>query len=397
VNIVHAARMAAAAALMLGPPAVLAADTASAARGHPAAARPSAEVPQVPRSAAIASPASAAAPGQPAPRRRTPVNTVPGSPPRQLIVADLAVVVPAGATPAQVKRISRLHSVRSVLAVAGGRVSISGRSLSILGVPSGFRSWAPPVTAAATGVWAALNDANMIAAPAAATRLGMNLGSTYPVQGTATVPVPVTVTAPLGIPGIDAIISSQLAARLGLPATAVILVNAPGADDTILTRQIRTLLGTQASVIGLVPAARQDPLPVTPAATTGRPATWLALYQDSAADYCPGLSWTVLAAIGEIESGDGSNDGPSTAGALGPMQFMPATWAGWATDGFGETGMPDISNPLDAVPSAARLLCADGAATGTSGLSAAVFDYNHASWYVSEVLDLAGEYAREYP
>jgi membrane-bound lytic murein transglycosylase B len=105
----------------------------------------------------------------------------------------------------------------------------------------------------------------------------------------------------------------------------------------------------------------------------------------------------VLAAIGEIESGDGSNDGPSTAGALGPMQFMPATWAGWATDGFGETGMPDISNPLDAVPSAARLLCADGAATGTSGLSAAVFDYNHASWYVSEVLDLAGEYAREYP
>ena len=322
---------------------------------------------------------------------------MPGSPPRQLIVADLAVVVPAGATPAQVTRISRLHSVRSVLALAGGRVSISGRSLSILGVPSGFRSWAPPVTAAATGVWAALNDANMIAAPAAATRLGMNLGSTYPVQGTATVPVPVTATAPLGIPGIDAIISSQLAARLGLPATAVILVNAPGADDTILTRQIRTLLGTQASVIGLVPAARQDPLPVTPAATTGRPATWLALYQDSAADYCPGLSWTVLAAIGEIESGDGSNDGPSTAGALGPMQFMPATWAGWATDGFGETGMPDISNPLDAVPSAARLLCADGAATGTSGLSAAVFDYNHASWYVSEVLDLAGEYAREYP
>jgi hypothetical protein len=47
------------------------------------------------------------------------------------------------------------------------------------------------------------------------------------------------------------------------------------------------------------------------------------------------------------------------------------------------------------VPSAARLLCADGAAS-PGGLSAAIYDYNHASWYVSEVLDLAGEYAREY-
>jgi hypothetical protein len=47
--------------------------------------------------------------------------------------------------------------------------------------------------------------------------------------------------------------------------------------------------------------------------------------------------------------------------------------------------------------SAARLLCADGAASGEQQLSAAIFDYNHAAWYVSEVLDLAGEYAREYP
>src|SRR5881396_4355629 len=40
----------------------------------------------------------------------------------------------------------------------------------------------------------------------------------------------------------------------------------------------------------------------------GRPANWLDLYRESAALYCPGLSWTVLAAIGEIESADGAND-----------------------------------------------------------------------------------------
>jgi len=54
-------------------------------------------------------------------------------------------------------------------------------------------------------------------------------------------------------------------------------------------------------------------------------------------------------------------------------------------------------NPYDAVPSAARMLCADGAASGGGFLSAAIFDYNHATWYVNEVLALAAEYAQDYP
>jgi membrane-bound lytic murein transglycosylase B len=104
----------------------------------------------------------------------------------------------------------------------------------------------------------------------------------------------------------------------------------------------------------------------------------------------------VLAAIGEIESDNGQNMGPSSAGALGPMQFLPSTWATWGTDGFGDTGPPDILNPYDAVPSAARMLCADGAAKDGQALWNAIFDYNHASWYVDEVLTLAQEYAHEY-
>jgi membrane-bound lytic murein transglycosylase B len=78
------------------------------------------------------------------------------------------------------------------------------------------------------------------------------------------------------------------------------------------------------------------------------------------------------------------------------MQFMPATWAAWGIDGFGQSGPPDIMNPLDAVPSAARMLCADGAVSGGTGLSAAIWDYNHADWYVTEVLQLAAEYAHDY-
>jgi len=56
-----------------------------------------------------------------------------------------------------------------------------------------------------------------------------------------------------------------------------------------------------------------------------------------------------------------------------------------------------VMNPYDAVPSAARLLCADGAAAGGQSLSNAIFDYNHATWYVNEVLGLAAEYAADYP
>ena len=78
------------------------------------------------------------------------------------------------------------------------------------------------------------------------------------------------------------------------------------------------------------------------------------------------------------------------------MQFLPSTWAVWGTDGFGQTGAPDIWNPLDAVPSAARLLCASGAGNSAT-LAGAIFAYNHATWYVNEVLALAGEYARNNP
>ena len=107
------------------------------------------------------------------------------------------------------------------------------------------------------------------------------------------------------------------------------------------------------------------------------------------------MSWTVLAAIGQIESGDGATRACPVPGALGPMQFLPSTWAEWGIAAFGESGAPNIMDPFDAVPSAARLLCAAGGGT-PAGLRGAIFAYNHATWYVNEVLSLATEYARDY-
>lgn len=123
----------------------------------------------------------------------------------------------------------------------------------------------------------------------------------------------------------------------------------------------------------------------------GIPKSYLALYQAAAAT-CPGLPWPVLAAIGQVESGHGTNTGPSSAGAMGPMQFLPSTFAAYAVDGDGD-GVTDIWNPADAIYSAARYLCANGAGAGPRALYNALYRYNPADWYVLMVMRVAGEIA----
>ena len=127
---------------------------------------------------------------------------------------------------------------------------------------------------------------------------------------------------------------------------------------------------------------------------SGIPKSYLALYQ-AAATTCPGLPWPVLAAIGQVESGHGSNTGPSSAGAMGPMQFLPSTFAAYAIDGNGD-GVADIWNPADAIYSAANYLCANGAGAGPRALYNALWNYNHADWYVQMVIGVAGGIARRF-
>jgi murein DD-endopeptidase MepM/ murein hydrolase activator NlpD len=111
-----------------------------------------------------------------------------------------------------------------------------------------------------------------------------------------------------------------------------------------------------------------------------------ALWHRAGAAY--GIPWHVLAAINKIESNFGRNMGPSSAGAVGWMQFMPDTWIRWGTDATGD-GLADPWNPEDAVFSAARYLAAAGA---REDLYRGIFAYNHADWYVRDVLDLAAVY-----
>jgi hypothetical protein len=112
------------------------------------------------------------------------------------------------------------------------------------------------------------------------------------------------------------------------------------------------------------------------------------IYQACGTQY--GIPWEVLAGINRIETAFGTNLNVSTAGAVGWMQFIPSTWKAYGVDANGD-GTKDPYNPVDAICAAARYLKAAG---GNNDLRRAIFSYNHADWYVDEVLLYARQYGR---
>ncbi len=322
------------------------------------------------------------------------VTAVTVAPLRRIVPPDLLVVSAHGITAAQLGKIRKLGHVRDVITAAGGAIRFQARLANVLGVdPSAFRSWTPPPTAANERIWSSLARNEFVLSTTAQARLRLFPGASYQMSGATQPLVPLGAVAALGVPGVDALVSMQTSRALGLVPDVLAMINAPGANIRALTAGVRAVLGRQGEIVNLDAAAGR--LPVDSGGAAGRPTSYLDLYRQSAARYCPGLSWTVLAAIGQVESGHGRNIGPSNAGALGPMQFLPSTWRIWGIPGFGDT-TADIMNPYDAVPSAARYLCASGAAAGGTSLYLAIYAYNHADWYVREVLALAGEYAAQF-
>jgi hypothetical protein len=114
----------------------------------------------------------------------------------------------------------------------------------------------------------------------------------------------------------------------------------------------------------------------------------LPIYQACGTEY--GVPWEVLASINKIETAFGTNLNVSSAGALGWMQFLPSSWEAFGVDANGD-GRKDPYNPVDAICAAASYLKLAGA---HEDLYQAIFAYNHADWYVQEVLLYARAYGR---
>ena len=98
----------------------------------------------------------------------------------------------------------------------------------------------------------------------------------------------------------------------------------------------------------------------------------------------------MLAAINKIESNFGQNMGPSSAGAIGWMQFMPSTWARWGVDADGD----GVRRPVERRGRDLLRRALSRRGRRPDRHRRAVFSYNHAEWYVDEVLQLAQLYGR---
>lgn len=130
-------------------------------------------------------------------------------------------------------------------------------------------------------------------------------------------------------------------------------------------------------------AMPKDTLPAWRIQPPPPPEELLGYYRE--AEAATGVGWNYLAAINFIETRFGSIDGVSTAGAQGPMQFLPSTFAG-----YGEGG--DIHAPRDSIMAAGRYLAANNFAANPNG---AIFRYNHADQYVAAVNQYAAAMAED--
>lgn len=221
------------------------------------------------------------------------------------------------------------------------------------------------------------------------------------------------------------------------PAAGLPLYASPSASAVAWAIPLRTSPTPTSTAVGA--AASGDAFPASALAADGIPATALLAYRQAAAwedgiDPGCGIQWPLLAAIGRIESDHGRyggavlhTDGTSTPKvigmalngqgtalirdtdhgrldgdpiydhAVGPMQFIPSTWAVYGVDAT-HSGVADPFNIFDAAAAAARYLCAAGGNLSTvAGQARAVLAYNHSDWYVATVLSLEQAYAAGVP
>jgi membrane-bound lytic murein transglycosylase B len=150
----------------------------------------------------------------------------------------------------------------------------------------------------------------------------------------------------------------------------------------LLSREARATLAARRRLVELTPPTL---LPLSSFRTgPALPAqTLLRYYHDAELRF--GVDWEVLAAVNFVETGFNKLRSRSSAGAQGPMQFMPSTWRAYGLGG-------DVHAPRDAILGAANYLRASGAARD---LRSALWRYNHSQRYVEAVVTFAGQMRRD--
>lgn len=134
----------------------------------------------------------------------------------------------------------------------------------------------------------------------------------------------------------------------------------------------------------IIDMQQQNDLSYTSTSPGTLPTDFKPIYEAAGERY--GVDWSILAAIHKIETQySGIEVMISSVGAQGHMQFMPGTWAAYGVDGNGD-GVKSPWNLEDSIFAAANYLSASGY---SKDMRKAIWHYNHAEWYVNNVIDTA--------
>jgi hypothetical protein len=305
---------------------------------------------------------------------------------------DALVLLPPGASTTTVRRLAHERGVHAAVLLSRGTLTLHGHRLSLLGAGPDIRGLTPDLTARSAPLWESIARGELTLSYVEAAHWRHRLGDTLVGQSRlGFFPLRLGAFAALGLGGADGLVNAEEAQMLGFRPARELVVSAPHVDLDRLRADVSRLFGKRARVHSLRPKPINQAALISAYAQATIPPSYLALYR-AAATTCTGLPWTVLAAIGAVETGHGANTHVSSKGAMGPMQFLPTTFAAYAVDGDRD-GVADITDPADAVYTAARYLCFAGAGLGGQALYDAVWAYNHADWYVREVLNLAVAYS----
>jgi len=196
------------------------------------------------------------------------------APLRHVLPADI-VAVSAKTLPARaVRQVRKLSGVRAVEAVDAARVKVNGKFAAILGVnPSSFRSFAAKPTAKDDAFWRSVESGSLGLSFEMGKQDKLPTGTAVTVAGRQLTTMRVGRFGTVGIGGVDAVITDQVARSLGFPVdNALVISAAPSAKFTTLTHKIKKLMPHAAKVEQLVVQVPRNPATGSSPTTGGAPA-----------------------------------------------------------------------------------------------------------------------------
>ncbi len=237
---------------------------------------------------------------------------------QRLRQADLLVIGPRTLPASAIRAVSKLRGVAAAEPVDAARIEVNGQYVAMLGVrPGSFRAYAAGPTARSNALWQAVADGDIAVSYTMGEQDHLPLGGSVQVSGTKSAKLTVGGYGTVGIAGVDAVVSDQVARSLGVPADNAIVISAPHTELSLLMRRIKKVLPRSASVTALV-------------AQQGRAGLATSLGSAGAYDVTGGQGLTLAQTRAFLEAALSRVGMPYVWGAAGPRAFDCSGLVQWS-------------------------------------------------------------------